>query len=486
MVLSCSSHCNAGRSRELGATSPSLSARRRNDTLSAVGQPAFILILTGDEAHGRQLGQDLSERYGHACNALTSVADALDSIRVQPPDVVVCEPQVEGRPVAPHVAELLDTLAQDATLVVLGPASELPATRHVRTVAFDGREREGGEPQFIDSVAVHAVARRQDRRLRKSLEEHRGEPFEGIVGNSPQVRRTIERIRKVARTKLTVLIVGETGTGKELIAEAIHRQSDRARRPFKPVNCAGLNENLLESELFGHVKGAFTGAVADRRGYFSAADGGTLFLDEVGDMPLAMQAKLLRALERREITPVGSTEVIRVDVRVIAATNRDLSALVEKRQFRDDLYYRLHHLEIRVPPLRERRQDIPLLADHLLRQANREHNVSVPGFSSEAMNLLARYYWPGNVRELGNVVASLAVEVLDRQIEAGDLPEYIRGSRELVPVSAGGLVGRTLEEVERMMIERTLQATEGNREQAAKMLNIGTRTLYRKIKEFGL
>jgi transcriptional regulator with PAS, ATPase and Fis domain len=203
-------------------------------------------------------------------------------------------------------------------------------------------------------------------------------------------------------------------------------------------------------------------------------------------MPLSLQAKLLRALERREITPVGSTDVRRVDVRVIAATNTDLQRNVEDRKFREDLYYRLNQWVIDVPPLRERREDIPILADYLRQRANQTHNAGCDGISSEAMGYLAKYYWPGNVRELANVIEALVVEAGGRQIEAEDLPEHIRGSREIVPASAAGMVGLTMAQVERLIIERTLQATGGNREQAAKILDIGTRTLYRKIKEYGL
>ncbi len=449
-----------------------------------MAQTAFILILTEDAERGERWSAALRSRYGHACNVVSSVGDALHSIRSRTPDVVVADWRANGSEAGAELAGVLDSLARDATLLAIGEAPA-PELRHVRFQRLE----QGDESRMLAAVseaAERAVARRADRLLRQQIEEHRHAAFEGIVGISPQIRRIIERIKKVARHKLTVLITGETGTGKELIAEAIHRLSDRARRPYKALNCAGLNENLLESELFGHVRGAYTGAVSDRKGFFQAADGGTLFLDEVGDMPLTMQAKLLRTLDRREVIPVGSTDVIHVDVRVIAATNRNLAELVEKKQFREDLYYRLNALKIDVPPLRDRRQDIPLLAHHMVQKANREHGTSVPGISSQAMSYLARYYWPGNVRELENVVVSVACEVADRQIEVDDLPEHIRGARDIVPVSAGGLVGLTMEQVERMMIERTLQATGGNREQAAKMLNIGTRTLYRKIKEFGL
>ena len=450
-----------------------------------MAQTAFILILTDDEAAGQRLREVLREKYGHVANVVGNLGAALDSIRSRTPDVVLAQPEVNGTATASPLAELLDRLAPDAALLLTGPG-EIPAAEHVRVTQIAATASLDTLAQTVSTTARQAVTRGADRLLKKSIAEQRHEAFEGIVGVSPAMRRIIERIRKAARNKLTVLILGETGTGKDLIAEAIHRQSDRTARPFKPLNCAGLNENLLESELFGHVRGAFTGAVSDRKGYFVAADGGTLFLDEIGDMPLSLQAKLLRALERREITPVGSTDVRRVDVRVIAATNSDLQRNVEERKFREDLYYRLNQWVIEVPPLRERREDIPVLADYLRQRANKTHAATCEGFSSEAMAYLAKYYWPGNVRELANVIEALVVDAEGRQIETDDLPERIRGSREIVPASTAGMVGLTMAQVERLIIERTLQATGGNREQAAKILDIGTRTLYRKIKEYGL
>ena len=450
-----------------------------------MAQTAFILILSDDESAAERLRDTLRERQGHSCRMVTSLAEALDSIRARAPDLVVSPTALSGTAAAEPLAELLDNVARDATLLVIGD-EESPPTNHVRITRVAAATSEEKLAQAVGAAAGKAVARREDRLLQASIAEGQTEAFEGIVGVSPAIRKIIERIKKAARNKLTVLILGETGTGKDLIAEAIHKRSDRTPRAFKAVNCAGLNENLLESELFGHTRGAFTGAVGERKGYFVAADGGTLFLDEIGDMPLPMQAKLLRVLERREITPVGSTDVRRVDVRVVAATNADLHEAVDEHKFREDLYYRLNQWVIEVPPLRERREDIPFLADHLRQRANRTHKMRCEGISSEAMAFLTKYYWPGNVRELANVIESLVVEVEDRQIEADDLPERIRGSRDLVPTGASGMVGLTMAQVERMMIERTLQATGGNREQAAKILAIGTRTLYRKIKEYGL
>ena len=445
---------------------------------------AFILILTADEEKGRRLRDQLREHHNHPSVVVDSLERALDSIRQRTPDVVVAEARINGKETAKPLADLLDRLARDATLLVLGEPAVRPTPQRIDLEVLRPDSSDESLVHKISSVAGSAAARRDDRLLQQSLAEVPA--FEGIVGHTPQIRRIIERIKKAARNKLTVLILGETGTGKDLIAEAIHKQSDRSRRALKSVNCAGLNENLLESELFGHVKGAFTGAVSDRKGYFVAADGGTLFLDEVGDMPMTMQAKLLRVLERREITPVGSTEVQRVDVRVIAATNTDLRQAVEEKRFREDLYYRLKQWEINVPPLRERQQDIPLLAMHFLKRANETHGVNVPGFSADAMAHLVHHYWPGNVREPANLIEAVAVEVENRRIETDDLPESIRGRLDIVPVSAGSMVGLPLAQIERIMIERTLETTGGNREAAAKMLGIGTRTLYRKIKEYDL
>jgi two-component system response regulator HydG len=447
---------------------------------------AFILILVADQDEGERLREHLRERGGHSCRVATTLHDALESIRSRVPDVVVTEAVVDDQPTALRLAKELDERAPDATLMTIGDNPTPPMADHVHVLLLPTKDDIEGFVDPIDRAADKAVSRREDRLLAESVAERKVETFEGIVGESPSIQHIIERIKKAARNKLTVLILGETGTGKDLIAEAIHKRSDRANRAFLPLNCAGLNDNLLESQLFGHVKGAFTGATAERKGYFEAADGGTLFLDEIGDMPMTMQAKLLRTLERREITPVGSTEVRRVDVRLIAATNVDLQKQVEAGEFREDLYYRLNQWVIRVPPLRERRTDIPLLAIHLVRRANQTHGVRCTGFTSEAMERLTQYAWPGNVRELANVIESAAVEVENREITLHDLPERILGPREIVPAASGGMVGLTMAEIERMMIERTLQATNGNREQAAKMLDIGTRTLYRKLKEYDL
>ncbi len=452
-----------------------------------MSQTAFILILSADETDGERLKELLRERHGHSCIVVATPQDAVDSIRERAPDVVVADARIAGQPSAGPLVEALERHAPDAALFLIGEEQTLPVTRRLQIAALPAPVEREALVAPLAAAARKAVSEREDRLLNESIASQRTAAFEGIVGQSRPIRKLIERIRKAADNKLTVMILGETGVGKDLIANAIHRQSNRAARVFKALNCAGLNENLLESELFGHVRGAFTGADRDYKGYFAAADGGTLFLDEIGDMPLSMQAKLLRALDNREITPVGSTDTRKVDVRVICATHVDLAKLQAERKFREDLLYRLRGIVVQVPPLRERRDDIPLLADHFRQRANREHDRACPGISSEAMSYLLRYYWPGNVRELAALIEALVVETDERAIEADDLPEYIRGSREIVPIGAGGgFAGLTMAQIERIAIERTLQATNGNREQAAKLLDIGTRTLYRKIKEFGL
>ena len=312
--------------------------------------------------------------------------------------------------------------------------------------------------------------------------------FEGIRGNSPAMQGIFEVVRRVAPTNIAVLIEGPSGTGKELLARAIHDNSRRRGKPFKPVNCAGLTETLLESELFGHVKGAFTGANADRKGLFEIADEGTLFLDEIGDMPLTMQAKLLRVLEDGVIVPVGSTKPTVVDVRIISATNQTLPKLIEENQFREDLYFRIRGVNITLPPLKDRPEDIPVLAEHFLQEAAEETGAGVKGFTDAAMSLLTAYTWPGNIRQLKNTIRTMVVMCDRDRIDVQDLPPEISQRRQLP--GAGGppanLAGVSLNDLERKAIMDTLARTEGNREKAAKILGIGERTLYRKIKEYNL
>ncbi|HVG93176.1 MAG TPA: sigma-54 dependent transcriptional regulator, partial [Planctomycetota bacterium] len=309
--------------------------------------------------------------------------------------------------------------------------------------------------------------------------------FPGIIGQTPAMQRLLDVMNQVIDTDATVLILGESGTGKELVAQALHRAGPRRNRPFIPLNCAALAEGVLESELFGHERGAFTGAVARRKGRFEAADGGTLFLDEVGDMPVASQAKLLRALESGEIVRVGSNDPVRVNVRLIAATNKDLRQAVEDGRFREDLYFRLRVVTIDLPPLRERLADVPLLAMQFLRQSAERHGRPARSFSREALDLLLRYRWPGNVRELRNVVEAMVLMSRDPVLAPDTVPLYAREANR-GPDSLKSLSGLKLDEVERVLVTNTLRDVGGNRERAASLLGISERTLYRKIREYGL
>ncbi len=292
----------------------------------------------------------------------------------------------------------------------------------------------------------------------------------------------------MAPTNISVLIEGPSGTGKELLARAIHRNSLRRDKPFKPVNCAGLTETLLESELFGHVKGAFTGANTDRKGMFEVADKGTLFLDEIGDMPLTMQAKLLRVLEDGVVTPVGSNKATVVDVRIISATNHNLTKLIERTTFRQDLYFRIRGVSVTLPSLRERPEDIPILTEHFLQEAAQETGSKVTGITPAALSVLVGYEWPGNVRQLKNAIRTMIVMCDRSQIDVPDLPPEISPRRQLPGTSAApaSLAGVSLNDLEKKAIADTLARTQGNREKAAKILGIGERTLYRKIREYNL
>jgi two-component system response regulator HydG len=305
-----------------------------------------------------------------------------------------------------------------------------------------------------------------------------------LPGDSPLLARVVTQAKRVARTNATVLITGESGTGKELIARLIHTESHRVRAPFVPVNCAGLTESIIESELFGHVKGAFTGAVKSKKGKFELADGGTLFLDEIGEIPLDVQVKLLRVLQEREVERVGGEEPVRIDVRLVCATHRDLDAMVADGSFREDLYYRIKVIVLRLPALRERPEDIPELVDHFRKLSNERNRRDVKEFTPAALERLQEYGWPGNVRELENVVEQAVVLAQGPAVDAGDLPEEItgdRGPQDVLRIP----VGTTLAQSEKELILETLRKAGGNKTKAAKMLGIGVRTLYRKLEEYG-
>jgi len=376
--------------------------------------------------------------------------------------------------------------APDAPPVVVMTAygSIERAVQAMKDGAYDFLEKPLDLANLRAVVAGAVAARRGEDENRTARARLGGGKRQALLGSSPGLLRAIEQARRVARTNATVLITGESGTGKELVARLVHTESPRVRGPFVAVNCAGLTESIIESELFGHVKGAFTGAVRAKKGKFELADNGTLFLDEIGEIPLNVQVKLLRVLQEREVERVGGEEPVRIDVRLVCATHRDLDRMVKEGTFREDLYYRIKVIVLRLPPLRERPGDIPELAEHFRDLANVRNHRAVAGFTPEALARLQAYTWPGNVRELENVVEQAVVLARGDLVEAADLPEEVggeEGPKDVLNIP----VGHTLAETEKQLILETLRRAGGNKTQAAKMLGIGVRTLYRKLEEYG-
>ncbi|NQU42695.1 sigma-54-dependent Fis family transcriptional regulator [bacterium] len=336
---------------------------------------------------------------------------------------------------------------------------------------------------LVDRVLTQRDLRQENEALHRELEERHG--FEQIIGHSPQMQAVFDRIRQVAPTRASVLLTGESGTGKEMFASAIHYNSSRKNKPFVKLNCGALTTTLLESELFGHEAGAFTDARRQRTGRFEMADGGTLFLDEITETAPEFQVKLLRVLQEQEFERVGGTETIRVDVRLVTATNQDIEGAVRENRFREDLYYRLNVVKIQIPPLRERDNDIPILVEHFLEEFCEENSKPRLRISAKVMNALRQYTWPGNVRQLRNVIEGMVVLSTTKELTEKDLPPEVR-----VNSSDGKSlqlrVGASLADMEREMIRATLEHTAGNRAAAARVLGMGRKTLYRKIEEYGL
>ena len=352
----------------------------------------------------------------------------------------------------------------------------------------------GAEDYITKPLDVSAVLARLEKALEKVrlvkenqvLRERIREKYQfaNIVGDSAELQAVFDVVKRAAPTRATVLILGESGTGKELIAQAIHEESPRAEKPFVKVNCAALSETLLESELFGHEKGSFTGAVGRREGRFELADGGTLFLDEIGDITPALQVKLLRVLQQREFERVGGTTTLKVDVRVVAATNKDLAVEVKSSRFREDLFYRLNVVTVTLPPLRKRKSDVPQLVAHFIEKYNELHGKVVKGLAPGTLNALLSYDWPGNVRELGNVVERAVVLARGSELTSDDLPPTLRGPRPRDRSPESLIPGATLYEIEREAILRTLEMVDGSTSRAADILGISVRKIQYRLKEY--
>jgi two-component system response regulator HydG len=452
-------------------------------------EKASILIIDDERNQADAVAETL-ERAGHECVVVTAPRRAAGILASRTFDIVITDlimQDMSGLDILRCVKSVNPT---SEVIVITGHASVETAVQAIREGAYDYIEKPLNVDVLRDRVAKALERRRLVARtaeLSAQLDERFG--FAGVVGNNPLMRRVVETARQIAPTNATVLITGESGTGKELIARAIHNNSPRRHRNFVALNCAALSEGILESELFGHQKGSFTGAAADRKGRFEYADGGTLFLDEVGDMPMTTQIKLLRVIEDGQIMRVGSNEPIRVDVRLLSATNRDLTECIAQKTFREDLYFRLKVVTLNLPPLRDRASDIPLLAEYFIRMFTERHGKNVRGLSSAALRALMSYAWPGNVRELRNAIETMIVLAQGDLLDVDLLPSEVSGAalagREAPPASA--VVGTpTLEEAEKQLIINALAATDGNRQEAAAKLGIGERTLYRKIKEYGL
>lgn len=446
------------------------------------------ILVVDDEENLRLVLRTLLTRQGYQVETAASGEEALKLVDTFGPDFVLTDvrmPKMGG-------LDLLSTLRakrNEATVIVMSAYGNTDlALEAMKAGAYDYIQKPFRQDEVVLTLLKaeeREQLRRENRALRDEvLKEHK---FEEFVAKSPSMQLIFRMIAKIADYKTTVLVNGESGVGKELVARAVHRQSNRRAGPFVVVNCGAIPENLLESELFGHKRGAFTDAIADRRGLFEEADRGTLFLDEIGELPLALQVKLLRVLEDEKIRRVGETRDLQVDVRIIAATHRDLQQEAKAGRFREDLFYRLNVLPILVPPLRDRREDIPLLIDHFVARNNKRLGTNVQGLDTETRRLLYEYSWPGNVRELENTIERAMVLTEGDRIFAPDLPDRIREARDPVQVQlqTGELsVKKTMRAVEEILIRRALQKTRGNRTRAAEVLEISHRALLYKIKDY--
>jgi len=472
------------------------------DATQAPSPPLRVLVIDNDPAHAQAMLESLERVGSYDCTVATSGPEGARRIEQETWDIIFTDlvmSDVDGMEILSRAKQALPDCE---VVVVTGHASVPKAVEAMQQGAFNFLEKPI-TPSRLRAVAEKAAEavrlRRQNFELNQRLDERFG--FEGIIYVSEKMKGVIERVKRVAPTDATVLIAGENGTGKELIAQAIHQNSPRKGKRLVALNCAAVAENLVESELFGHVKGAFTDAAQDRMGAFEYANGGTLFLDEVGDMPISTQIKLLRVLEEHTITRVGDNKPIKVNIRLISATNRNLEDAVKAGTFRSDLYFRLKVVTIQLPPLRERREDIVPLLDHFRKQLTRRHHKTIKSITPGVTKRLFAFDWPGNVRQLRNAVETMVVMDHDGVLDVDDLPV------ELAEVDVGdttvpsladltlhtgtgdgpfGLVGKTMDEIERWAIEQTLQLTGGNREEAARILDIGARTLYRKLEKYDI
>ncbi len=444
-----------------------------------------VILVVDDEKNTRD-GLVRALRGEYAVAEAENGQRALEWLETHAADVVLTDLRMPGMDGLTLLSRLLGRDPKPILILLTAYGNVETAVEAMKRGAYDFLAKPVNLDR-LDLLLRRALAERQlgaeNRRLREQLDAKYG--FENIVGVSPAMQEVFETIRQAAPTRATVLIQGESGTGKELVARALHQCSPRRDGPFVPVHCASLSPTLLESELFGHEKGAFTGAVERRRGRFELADGGTLFLDEIGEIDAALQVKILRVLEERKFERVGGTETLHVDVRLVAATNRDLKQKVADGTFREDLFYRLYVVNLTLPPLRDRDGDVVLLAQHYLKSLAAENGKPGLSLAPEALDALAAYPWPGNVRELRNVIERMVVLGAGPILTARDLPPAVRAAAA-APAPATTRAGRVLRDAERQLILEALRRHKDNRTKAAQDLGISRRTLHRKLNEFGL
>lgn len=458
-----------------------------------------ILIVDNDRAHARAMTESL-ERVGYRCTVATSGPEGSQMIEQNTYDVLITDLVMNDVDGMQLLAQARKVLPDCEVIMVTGHATVPKAVEAMQQGAFNFLEKPitPGRLRAVTSKAVEAIRLRQkNTELRQRLDEKFG--FEGIVYVSDKMQQVIDRLKRISPTDATVLITGESGTGKEMIAQAIHQNSPRKAKRMVALNTRAVAENLVESELFGHIKGAYTDAVTDRVGAFEYANGGTLFLDEVGDMPMSTQIKLLRVLEEHKITRVGDNRPIKVNVRLLSATNRSLEQLVRDGFFRNDLYYRLKVVTVHLPPLRERRDDVVPLMDHFKKMFIKRHAKLACTFSPAVTRKFYAYDWPGNIRQLRNFVETMVVLDTDGILDLDDLPPELMDVESGLDQPTGNqvietglvdtavqsqLLGKPMHDIEKWAILETLQMTGGNREEAARILQIGARTLYRKLDKY--
>ena len=485
----------AGGAQELSPfLSPLLSPLATEETALP---PSMHLLVVDEDVAVREACCEIARSMGFHAHGADGVAAAHLLLKHQVVDILLLDLKMSGSNGLALLEEVKQLHPETVVVVMTAFATVCSAVEAMRNGAGDYLTKPFAMEE-LSTVLERAAQRRhfdlESRRLRERLRTQQG--MGNLIGRSPEMEKLYRIVSKVAFSTHPVLILGESGTGKELVARSIHFNGPLAAKPFIPVDCGSLVPTLIESELFGYVKGAFTGANKSRAGLLAAAEGGTVFLDEIGELPLDLQAKLLRALQEKEIRPVGATHAVPINARVLAATNRDLSAMVEQGRFRKDLYFRLNVVNLKIPPLRDRREDVPLMAAHFLDRMRRENGVDYT-FSDDALRLMTEYDWPGNVRELENAIERACALSSGPVLHMGDLPTQLqefrlqsRQAAEPMTVQAGedessaGIV--SIAEMEKLAILNTIQQLKGDKLMAAKLLGIGKTTLYRKLKEYGI